>query len=547
LAAPVVAERTATPAFFLELGGIVLLALGVRLLGLHHPHFYDELFHLLAAQSLVEHGQPVIAAGEPYLRARGYTELVAAVFRVAGEGMTQMRAISVVAGTLELAILFAWLRAATDRVAAWSASLLLALDPDSVSYSTAGRFYILQALCVLVAVVAVWWSTLPGRPPARRIAALAGAALALAAATYLQVASLVGAGMLAAWGAGAFARDARRRGAWVSRRAHVAWLLVAVLALLAAAWAAGLLAWAWRMTSYVPPWAVEDSASVRFYYWALLLDYPMLVALLPLLAVLAVGRWPREGSLAAVMFAGVIAYHSIAAFKGTRFVLYVHPYFFALSGMGIAAMAPVVRERTGAALQRIGPALSPPGSRAATGLVLATIAAVIVLATPAFVRTRRFVARDATSPWAAAESTLRPLAAASDVVVAGSRLPVLYYVGRLDVVLERPDVGDPDHDLDGWDRQVGKPVIGSVPAFARFVALHPSGLVVTDSIHWRVRWAVRDSLADWIEAHLQRVPLTRSNLLAFRWGAPASRADTTHARGAPDSATVSTAEEDPTR
>jgi hypothetical protein len=273
----------------------------------------------------------------------------------------------------------------------------------------------------------------------------------------------------------------------------------------------------------------------------------MLVALLPLLAVLAVGRWPREGSLAAVMFAGVIAYHSIAAFKGTRFVLYVRPYFFALCGMGIAAMAPVVRERTAAALRRIGPALSPRGLRAATAVVLATIVAVIMLATPAFVRTRRFVARDATSPWTAAEPTLRPLAAASDVVVAGSRLPVLYYFGRLDAVLERPDVGDPDHDLDGWDRQVGKPVIGSVPAFARFVALHPSGLVVTDSIHWRVRWAVRDSLADWIEAHLQRVPLTRSNLLAFRWGAPASRADTTHARGAPDSATVSTAEEDPTR
>jgi 4-amino-4-deoxy-L-arabinose transferase-like glycosyltransferase len=500
--------------FRLELLAVCLLALGVRLAALHHPHFYDELYHVLAAKSLLATGRPTIASGDPYTRAQGFTYLVAGVFQMAGVGMTQLRSVSLVAGTLTVALLFGWLYRAAGRATAWIAAVLLALDPEAVAYSTAGRFYAVQSLFFLVAVASVWWATLPERAVRSRIVALSAAAVALAAATHLQVATLLGASLLALWAALTMAftdASGRRRRRWI---AIIGLVLVGIVVV---AWLGGAVAWAERMSAFVPAWAAEDRSEIRFYYWAMLLDYPLLVTLLPVLVVLALGRWPREATLCTLVAGGVLVYHTLAAFKGTRFVLYAKPLWFGVSAMGIAVLAPYVWQRTQEALERLAPAMSAVARCHASRIASAIMLLFALLATPAFRRVRQLVQASGTDPWADAAGELRRLAAESDVVVGGARLPLVYFVGRLDVVLERPDAGDPDRELDGWDSQVGRPVVATIPAFEALVARYPRGLVVSDTIHWRKRWAVRDSLADYIERTLPRVPLRDSLFLVFRW------------------------------
>jgi hypothetical protein len=497
-----------------ELGAVLLLAATVRFLALHHPHFYDELYHLLAAKSLVERGTLGIADGEPYTRARGYTYLVAEMFRLAGVGMSQMRMVSLVAGTAAVGVLFAWLRRATNRTSAWIAAALLALDPESVAYSTAGRFYILQMLLLLIAVVAVWWGTLPDRTASRRAAALVGALLALVGAIHLQVASAVGALMLVVWTLVALSAPAWRSATPSRRRAWVIVGAVTIVGAIAIAWTAGVVGWMARMTTYVPAWAAADRHEPRFYYWALVLDYPVLVALLPVLVLLALGRWLREASLCAVVFAGVIGYHSLAAFKGTRFVLYVRPLLFAACAMGFAVLLPLVRQMLRDLAGRV--VRQPALARPLAGAMLVAAIGFAMFSSPGIGRTRRSIMHSAADPWEASSAELRQLASESDVVLTASRLPVLYYVGRLDGVLERPNASDPDRELDGWDAQVGKPIVASVGALEQTIAHHPTGLVIADSIHWREPWAVRDSLADFMEQHLQRVPLA-SSLIVYRW------------------------------
>lgn len=529
---PVSLERAGVLAsvFVAELVVVMLLAATVRALHLDHPHTYDELYHLFAAKSLVERGTLAIADGEPYARARGYTYLVAEVFRLAGVGLTQMRLASLVAGTATVGLLFVWLRIATNRSAAWIAAVLLALDPESVAYSTAGRFYVVQTLLFLIAVVAVWWATLPGRAASRRAAALAGALLALGGAIHLQVASVVGAAMLLAWAVFALGVPAWRAASASRRRIGAISAVVAFVGVLVLAWSAGLVAWAARMSAYVPAWAAAERHEPRFYFWELAADYPVLIALLPVLALLAIGRWPREGTLGALVFGGVVGYHSLAAFKGTRFVLYVHPLLFVVCAMGLAVLVPFVLQRFRELAGRVLPT-STSARRAAGAALLAVATAFAVAASPGIARTRRFITRPTIDPWRVASADLRRLASENDVVLAASRLPVLLYAGRVDGVLERPNVIDPDLELDGWDRQVGKPVIATVGAFQATVARHATGVVIADSIHWRRRWAVRPALADYMDRHLERVPLRDSPLIVFRWStAPASVAGALPAR-----------------
>ena len=71
---------------------VFAIALIARLIGLHHTPYVDELNHVMAAHSLLERGTLELApGGEPYTRARLFTYLVAALFRVFGESLAVAR------------------------------------------------------------------------------------------------------------------------------------------------------------------------------------------------------------------------------------------------------------------------------------------------------------------------------------------------------------------------------------------------------------------------------------------------------------------------
>ncbi|MDQ3810347.1 MAG: hypothetical protein M3336_08655 [Chloroflexota bacterium] len=125
--------------------------------------------------------------------------------------------------------------------------------------------------------------------------------------------------------------------------------------------------------------------------------------------------------------------------------------------------------------------------------------------------------------WGAARRVLEPLADSSAVLISGSDLKALYYLGRLDVILHATQLYTPIGRSPefGLSSTVNRPVISTPESVARVMSCVPSGLVIAERSGWRRPWGVPDATADLLEGHAERVPLpSHWQLLAFRWREP---------------------------
>src|ERR1700712_2542715 len=104
---------------------VFAIAFATRLVGLHHTPYVDELNHVMAAHSLLARGTlELTPGGDPYTRARSFTYLIAALFRVFGESLAVARTPAVLAGAALVTVLFVWVRSVAGRSAAWIAAML---------------------------------------------------------------------------------------------------------------------------------------------------------------------------------------------------------------------------------------------------------------------------------------------------------------------------------------------------------------------------------------------------------------------------------------
>lgn len=68
--------------------------------------FHDELYHVIAARSIIEKGRPAFPNGQEYMRALPYTKILALSFRLFGESETTARMPSVIINIMFLLIGF---------------------------------------------------------------------------------------------------------------------------------------------------------------------------------------------------------------------------------------------------------------------------------------------------------------------------------------------------------------------------------------------------------------------------------------------------------
>ena len=137
-----------------------------------------------------------ITGGEPYQRGRALTILVAWLFRALGESAFVARLPALLFSGLAVALLYLWVRAHGERLAALVAALLLALDPESVKLSTMMRFYTAQLLFFLIGVIAVEALVEWRRRALATVALAAAAAASLVFAYELQMVTAIGIGGL---------------------------------------------------------------------------------------------------------------------------------------------------------------------------------------------------------------------------------------------------------------------------------------------------------------------------------------------------------------
>ena len=504
-----------------EAAAVGALALAVRLPGLAHEPWGDELYHILSARQYLETGVLGINGGL-YQRDAAYSYMVAALYRVFGDGAVIARLPALAAGILTILVLFLWIRRGGDRLAAWIAAIVAIFTPTLIEQAQYARAYPLHHLFVLLAAVALSALLAVPRPPAVRAFSIGiGGVLALFVAMYFQQLTLIAAAGLAI---GAALLAGPRLVARVSRRrlliaaAGVAALIVAGVMV---AQTTGVIDRMLRMATYSDMWAERNRGEFRFYHWMMLANFPTAWTLFPVIVLLALLRAPRLAVLATSVFVVAFVTHSTIAWKAARYFSYALPFFALLVGLGVAEAVPIVRQ----ALRRLLPGRPLAVLRwvAALGLVL-----FLVVTNHAFVRSGRLMLRDPqflypggqtpTLSWSLAQPALAPVIAESDVVVSTEDLEALYFFDRLDYVLDRDHLRQgapkPEFTVDG---RIEAQMIGEESSLRRVVACHESGVLIA------MRWALSSykmapETSEFIRRELEEVPLPRkSGLVAYRW------------------------------
>ncbi|MEO6209995.1 MAG: glycosyltransferase family 39 protein [Gemmatimonadaceae bacterium] len=514
---------------------VFAIALASRLVGLHHTPYVDELNHVMAAHSLLQRGTlELTPGGEPYTRARLFTWLVAAFFRVFGESLAVARIPAVLAGAGLVTALFAFVRPTAGRAAAWTAAMLFCFQPESLYLSELARFYTIQTLCFFGGAVLVYRAVTTPALSRTRLALLSiGALLLFLLALHLQVITIVGIAGVLAW---ALLDRAR---ATLSRSRIPAALAALVVATAIAAFAIhrGLFASQLSMFSKFDQWAAQNRQNGYFYRDLFLDQYATLWTLFPLLALLAIKRNARAALFALIPFVVAFVAHSIAAWKAERYLFYVMPLFFAIAGMGIAEGASRLRPALATVVDSTLDWLAgrPTSSRArgiAFALVATFIAAFALIgngATSYAIKMLRSSDADwqlallyrGEPDWDAAHATLAPAVDSAAVVISSSELKSLYYLHRADVLLSVDYLGNPRKPEYFVFRKLARPVVSTVASLEELRACYPTGLVVAEHGQWRTPWSIQPAVADYIAATMDSVPLApQTRLMAWRWRTP---------------------------
>ena len=507
------------------------IALALRLVQLDHAPHIDELYHALAARSLLEDGTLLINGTEPYTRAWAFTYVVAGLMALFGDSLVVGRLPALLAGTGLVIAVFLWLNAVAGRTAGWTAALLVCFAPVALYHSQQIRFYTVHALFLWVAAAAAYAAATGSRDRTRTIILAGAAAACLAIAYHLQVSTLVSVAALATWLALYRGADvARWTAAGGPRRVRTVVGIVAVVVALAAVLAAGAAgAELVRKFSMVDVWAEADRDYVRYYHDRFLSQYPTLWTLFPVAVLLAASRYPRPALFCVAMFGLPFIVHSIAAWKHERYLFYAVPFFFAVWGMATAVALPWLRGRVEAAIRYA----APLHRRTAGVLATATLAAAVVFAaagnSSAMFTYRMLTVSDedwklssayrGEPVWQSALPVLQAEAAEADVVMGFAMVATLYYLDRLDLGLSATEVqrGESTAEFSVAGKE-GVPVISRAESVRLVQSCIPSGLVIAGVRGWRNAWGVPPKTADYIESSMERVALPENlGLQVFRW------------------------------
>lgn len=534
-------ERSASPGQgrlpWLEATAVFTLAVLFRVPGLREGAVHDELYTFLAARGYATRGTfALVEGGDPYTRASGFTRTVAAFLELFEPSLLAGRLPAVIAGGLTVLVLFLWLHRAGERRAAWIAAGMAILDPLLIQLSQVVRFYSLQHFFFLLGSALTFAVLLRRRPWRRQLSLGLAAGVSFAFATHLQLISVIGlAGVLtyvALVVLRALLRGSHDRPGL--RRAIIGGALVAVAALAGLVHQAGVLGKAQEMASYADLWA-QNAADDPTYYYAQYVDaYGVFLPLIPLFALLAAAARSRLATfLTTVLVVGLVA-HSLVAWKAERYASYLLPFFFALTGLGIARALPLLRQLGARALDALP--WEPP-ARARRIWASSAVAVVLLFAITgnrAYLETARLLTRDhavsfptmyrgdGTLSWQRFAESVGTLAPGT-AVVSTDDVKAIYYLGRTDYAVSPSHLYNrggswPEFTL---DRRVDAPVISTPESMAAIVGCHRDGLFVGQRMSLGRGVTGRGAVAEYMARVGESVPVEpRWGIVAYRWHTP---------------------------
>ena len=126
---------------------LVLVGLGVRLINLgKFGYWTDELYHAIAARSLIDFGHPFVPDVGSYTRSLPFTYVVTGFVKILGETEFYGRLPSVLFNILMVMVAYAWTRRNFDKMTALVFSFILLFTPFEIFLARECRMYALFQL-----------------------------------------------------------------------------------------------------------------------------------------------------------------------------------------------------------------------------------------------------------------------------------------------------------------------------------------------------------------------------------------------------------------
>jgi hypothetical protein len=441
----------------------------------------DEMNHYFVGQSIRQTGEPLLPSGTRYTRGLEYSTLVAASLPHFRQMEVAVRFPSAVIGTVGLVLfaVIAWRMA--GPWAAVFATLLMTIYPEALRLARFGRFYSLQLLGGLIALIAGWQMlkkplTVEGCTGKRLLRDWGWGLLALLALGYAASVQLTTLSVAAGFGlflAIIGIRDLRFLGkaAW---RWSAAWQLTALAALTI------LLLFALRFETMVgliqqgltvPMWArlsAEGPGPISAYYRALQDDFPLVISLSPLIFLVVIIQDRRMGGFLLCWFAVPIALHSLVfPWKSERYVLLAIPALLLAAGVATAVAASALQRYLGRAVEEF-PSLA---RRGATIALLATVVIVVgaIVTSPAFNVSRRLVTTRESAGWEESNALIARHPELATLPIGSAQPLVAYhYWGKLDFTVQRAllESWSRDSTTGGFDNPYVMKEMGSPDVYA---------------------------------------------------------------------------------
>ncbi|KAA8606538.1 hypothetical protein AL036_14055 [Salipiger aestuarii] len=503
---------------------VLLAAVLGRVGHLYADPSYDELYHILAAQSWLTDGSLRLHQGS-YERTPIFTALTGWMFWLAGEpNLAMARLPGVLFGSLGAAAAALWSRQVAGPAVGWIVAFFVVFWPSGIQLSQTIRFYTLHGLLFFVAAVAVYQLFAPRRKAATRLALTLVALTAVLSAKLFQDSTLVGVLGLAIWAAGFVALPILLRLRY--RMVILVILSALLLAAVAAAFASGMLASIWAKYT-ISPWGRDVTA----YHRVFSRFYPAVWSLTPLLAILALRSFPRPAAFCTTLVVVGLIVHSFAGVQNVRYIYYLTPFLFTLWAMGLAVLVPALARMMQRALRGFR---GPLGHGRAPQFALAFIACFALVtqdAIPASVKLmlgRFAVPLARVADWSEARPQVERLVDDGALIVTNDDLSALYYLGGFDVVFSNNWLPEMNNTEFARDPRTGRPLISDPASLRALVRAYPHGAFVV-SVEWWKQWPKNNSIGALLQAFdVPGVSLSTQRagpVWILRWQGPAPGAD----------------------
>jgi len=518
---------------------IFLLALYLRLAGSPDQSVLpDEIYHVLAGRSFLTGGNFDILDGS-YVRGGLYTMLVSASFWLTGQhDIVSARLPAIILGALACPILLAWLWHESGRLSGIFAGGLLAVMDGPVKVSHFARFYTMQTLLILLAVILVHGAMKAvGKA---RYARLTVAFLLLAAAQQAQKATIIVILCLILFVALAALKEKGVRST-LSDRSRLPFIIAGGLIVLVAT---GLLgAHFLPFLERTSLWAIRLKDDALFYERVFREDLPLLWGLTPIAAIIALGFRPRLAFLCLLIFGVTFVVLSAGGMKSQRYLIYALPYLIAIWAMALQAAAPAIlrsaRHMIALYADRMNVPLTDIARNGFVIFALFAASASALLANKAILQPLKHGIKEAPQvvsapshlldmpldlPWTNQSAALMAVIGHPSIFVTADDLRAILYLRPHDLLINSSRMSDIDPSAEFvHDPRTGRPVISKPESVAQVIACYPDGVILIPNDRWGEFYAVDAVTARRIQMLAQPIVPGVPGFHLFHWAHDADK------------------------